>query len=64
MDFFWWSVLQFEELQYLGYKGLAVACCSGQIGTNNLVGKESMVTSFSQEMCEYLRSVITAGKLF
>ena len=41
-----------------------VACCSGQIGTNKLVGKESMVTSFSLEMCEYLRSVITAGKLF
>ena len=59
-----WSVLQFEELEYLGYKGFAVACCSRQIGTNNLVGTESIVTSFSPEMCEYLRSVITAGTLF
>ena len=58
-----WSVLQFENLQYLGYKGYTVACCSGQIGTNNLVGTESIVTSFSPEMCEYLRSFITAGKL-
>jgi len=55
-------IVQFEELESLSHRGVAIICCTEQIGTNNLVGTELIVSSFLQKTCEYLRSMITACK--
>ena len=56
------DAMQFEELQSLGYKGFAIAFGNG-LGSSQLVGTQSVVSSFTVELCQYLYGIVITGEL-
>ena len=53
-------IMQFSELEELGYKGFAIAFHGGK---SQLVGTSSVIKTFTPPFLEYLHAVIVAGIL-
>lgn len=54
--------IQFEELKSLGYKGFAIAFGNG-LGSSQLVVTQSVISSFTIELCQYLYGIVVTGEL-
>ncbi len=52
-------LLQFSELEGLGYNGFAVAICGSK---SQILGTPSVLSSLSPKIIEYFYSIITYGK--
>ena len=53
------DILQFTELECLGYNGFAIAFCGEK---RQLVGTQSVLPSFSPRVLEYLHAIVIAGR--